>query len=93
MTSTDTTTPDKAVLREEILAELRRLAREEAGLTQEPRLTDRLVEDLGLDSVQLAVIATGLERRYGIDLIAGACHVQTVADVVALVDARLEALP
>jgi len=57
----------------------------------EPALTNDLIADLGLDSLQVLELATELEDRFDITIPAAAAPAtRTVADVVAQVTALVE---
>lgn len=74
---------------DEVLQEIRRVAREELGLSREVRAEDDLVTDLQLDSVGLLTLVVGLEDRFRIALAEeDAAGVRTVRDLAALVAAR-----
>src|SRR5260370_8581506 len=49
---------------DEVLAEIRRVLREELALGREAQPTDDLVADLQLDSVGLLTLVVGLEDRF-----------------------------
>ncbi len=53
---------------DEILAQVRELARERLGLSVEVRAESRLIEDLGLDSLRLQALAVEVENHYRICL-------------------------
>lgn len=73
-----------------ILAELRRIARDELELDREIQLGDALVGDLQLDSMGLIVVAVGLENRFRVKLSEeDSADVTTVADLAALVIRRV----
>ena len=77
---------------DEILAEIRRVLRDELGLAREPRPEDDLVSDLQLDSVGLLTLIVGLEDRFRIALAEeDAAAVRTVGDLAALVAERRKA--
>lgn len=74
---------------DEALAEIRRVLREELGLSREVRIEDDLVADLQLDSVALLTLVVGLEDRFRIALEEqDAASVRTVRDLAALVESR-----
>lgn len=74
---------------DEVLVEIRRVLREELGLSREARPQDDLVADLQLDSVGLLTLVVGLEDRFRIALSEeDAAGVRTVSDLVALVSRR-----
>ena len=77
---------------DEILAEIRRVLRDELGLARDPRPEDDLVTDLQLDSVGLLTLIVGLENRFRIVLAEeDAASVRTVGDLAALVAERRKA--
>lgn len=77
---------------DEILAEIRRVLRDELGLARDPRPEDDLVTDLQLDSVGLVTLIVGLEDRFRIALAEeDAASVRTVGDLAALVAERRKA--
>lgn len=74
---------------DEVLDEIRRVLREELGLSREARPEDDLVADLQLDSVGLLTLVVGLEDRFRIALSEeDAAGVRTVSDLLALVSRR-----
>lgn len=74
---------------DEVVAEIRRVLRDELGLAKEARLEDDLVADLQLDSVGLLTLVVGLEDRFRIALAEeDAAGVRTVQDLAALVEQR-----
>jgi acyl carrier protein len=73
----------------EVLAEVRRVLREELELQRVAQPGDDLVADLQLDSVGLLTLVVSLENRFRIVLSEeDAAAVRTVADLVALVESR-----
>ncbi len=77
---------------DEVLAEIRRVLRDELGLARDPRPEDDLVTDLQLDSVGLVTLIVGLEDRFRIALAEeDAASVRTVGDLAALVAERRKA--
>lgn len=73
-----------------VLAEIRRIARTELEFAGDISPATRLDEDLSLDSLQLIVVAVGLENAFRVKLReedVGA--IATVADLVALVALRV----
>ncbi|SFQ03147.1 acyl carrier protein [Amycolatopsis arida] len=84
MTSTDRTdqsAPDVLPVLEEIYAKVKRIHRE-------LRPADRIVADLEVDSLATLEILLALEERFGVSLVDNprAARVETVADLVALLD-------
>jgi acyl carrier protein len=76
-------------MRESVLEEIRRVAREELGLSRVPEPAHDLVHDLQLDSVSLLTLAVALEDRFRVKLHdEDAARVRTVADLTALVESR-----
>ncbi len=74
---------------EEVLAEIRRVIRDELGVAREVRLEDDLIADLQLDSVGLLTLVVGLEDRFRIALAEeDAAGVRTVQELAALVQSR-----
>jgi len=74
---------------DEVLSEIRRVVRDELGVTREVRAEDDLVRDLQLDSVGLLTLVVGLEDRFRIALAEeDAAGVRTVRDLAALVTSR-----
>lgn len=71
---------------DEVVAEIRRVLREEVGIGREARPDDDLVADLQLDSVGLLTLVVGLEDRFRVALEEeDAAAVRTVHDLAALV--------
>ena len=73
-----------------VLEEIRRIARVELEFSGEVSLSQRLHEDLKLDSMAMIVVAVGLENAFRVKLQeedAGA--IATVGDLVALVVRRV----
>ena len=74
---------------DEVLAEIRRVARDELGLSRAVRDGDDLVADLQLDSVALLTLVVGLEDKFRIALKEeDAAAVRTVRELAALVEER-----
>jgi acyl carrier protein len=74
---------------DEVLGEIRRVLREELGLSREARPEDDLIADLQLDSVGLLTLVVGLEDRFRVVLAEeDAAAVRTVRDLAALVAQR-----
>ncbi|MGQ0503752.1 MAG: acyl carrier protein [Myxococcaceae bacterium] len=72
-----------------VLQEIRRIARRELQLPHEAQPSDRLVDDLQLDSLGMIVLAVGLEDRFRITLTTeDAVTVTTVEDLALLVARR-----
>ena len=74
---------------DEVLAEIRRVLREELSLEREVRPGDDLVSDLQLDSLGLVTLVVGLEDRFRVVLSEeDASRVRTVSDLAGLVQER-----
>jgi acyl carrier protein len=74
---------------DEVLAEIRRIAREELAVEREVLPENDLVTDLMIDSVGLLTLVVGLENRFRIALAEeDAAGVRTVGDLAALVLSR-----
>jgi acyl carrier protein len=72
-----------------VLLEIRRVVERELELKREVQPTDRLVEDLGLDSMTLTTLAVALEDRFQIILSDDeATRIRTVAELTSCVVAR-----
>jgi acyl carrier protein len=72
-----------------VLLEIRRVVASELALPREIQPTDRLVDDLGLDSMTLTTLAVALEDRFQIILTdEEAARVQTVGELARCVAAR-----
>jgi acyl carrier protein len=77
--------------REDVVAVIDRVLRDEVGLQRAVRPEDNLLTDLQLDSVGLLTLVVGLEDHYRIALAEqDAAAVQTVGDLASLVAARVE---
>jgi acyl carrier protein len=75
---------------DEVLAEIRRVLREELALGREAQPGDDLIADLQLDSVGLLTLVVGLEDRFRVTLREEhAASVRTVGDLAALVERRV----
>ena len=73
----------------DVLAEIRRVTRDELGLDRVPEAGDDLVTDLLLDSMMLLTLAVALEDRFRVKLHdEDAARVRTVGELCALVEAR-----
>lgn len=74
---------------DEVLLEIRRVARDELGLTTVPEPRHDLLVDLQLDSVSLLTLAVALEDRFRVRLHdEDAARVRTVGELVQLVEGR-----
>jgi acyl carrier protein len=72
-----------------VLLEIRRVVGNELELPVEVRPTDRLIDDLGLDSMTLTTLAVALEDRFQIILSDGeATQIKTVGELARCVVAR-----
>jgi acyl carrier protein len=75
-----------------VMDEIRRVVERELSLPREVQPTDRLVDDLGLDSLTLTTLAVELEDRFQIILSDDeAARVETVGELTRLVASRVEA--
>ncbi|HEX9801312.1 MAG TPA: acyl carrier protein [Thermoanaerobaculia bacterium] len=76
--------------RAEILAGVAQVAREHVGFDGALGEEQRLLEDLGLDSLRLVVLAAEVENRFRVALTPeDDAAVRTVGDLVTLVEAKL----
>lgn len=74
---------------DEILGQVRRLARERLALTVDVRPESRLIEDLGLDSLRLQALAIEVENHFRICLEPEDEEaIQTVADLVSAIERK-----
>lgn len=74
---------------DEVLEEIRRVVRDELGVSRPVRAEDDLITDLQLDSVGLLTLVVGLEDRFRIALAEeDAAGVRTVRELAALVVSR-----
>lgn len=74
----------------EILAVVRDIARREIGRDGEVRDDMRLVQDLGLDSVELLALAVGVENHFRIRIDGeDEAGIATVGDLVRVVASKL----
>ncbi len=75
---------------QEVLAEIRRIAKHELQLDRSVQGSDELIQDLQLDSLGLTIPAVGLEDRFRIRLTEeDSARVSTVADLASLVASRV----
>ena len=75
----------------EILQEIRRVVEGELDWPHEIRPTDRLVEDLGLDSLTLTSLAVALEDRFQVILSdEAAIRIETVGELAQCVAMRAQ---
>jgi acyl carrier protein len=78
----------------DVLGEVRHLARERLKLTEELKNDSRLIEDLGLDSLQLQGLAVEVENHFRICLEPEDEEaIETVGDLVTIVQAKLAEEP
>jgi acyl carrier protein len=71
---------------EQVLLEIRDVVERELALPREVKASDRLVEDLGLDSMTLTTLAVALEDRFQVILSdAEAARIQTVGELARYV--------
>jgi acyl carrier protein len=76
--------------RAEILAGVAAVAHEHLGLEREIGPEERLVEELGLDSIRLLTLAAEVENRFEIALDPeDEAGIATVGDLVATIEAKL----
>jgi acyl carrier protein len=72
-----------------VLQEIRRVVARELQLPREVLPSDRLVDDLGLDSLTLTTLAVELEDRFEIILTDDeATRIETVGELLRVVTAR-----
>jgi acyl carrier protein len=72
-----------------VMLEIRRVVERELSLPREVHASDRLVEDLGLDSLTLTTLAVELEDRFQILLSDDeATRIQTVGELTRMVCER-----
>jgi len=77
--------------RAEILAGVGEVAREAVGHQGELAESQRLVEDLGLDSIRLLVLAAEVENRFRVALEPeDDAAIRTVGDLVTVVAGKLD---
>lgn len=78
--------------REEILAGIGAVAREHLGIERALGLDERLVEELGLDSIRLLTLAAEVENRFEIALDPeDEAGIRTVGDLLDAVERKLAA--
>ena len=76
-----------------VMLEIRRVVERELALPREIQPTDKLVDDLGLDSLTLTTLAVELEDRFQIILSdEEATRIQTVAELARCVTMRVKAI-
>lgn len=76
--------------REEIFAAIGDVARRHVGFAGELDAGQRLVEDLGLDSLRLQVLAAEVENRFRIAFAPEEeAAIRTIGELVAAVEAKL----
>ena len=66
---------------EDVLAEIRRIATQELGMDRPILPSDELVRDLGLDSIELTILAVELENHFRLKLQEEDAYVLTVEDL------------
>lgn len=77
--------------RAEILEGVTEVARQAVGHDGELREAQRLVEDLGLDSIRLLVLAAEVENRFRVALDPeDDAAIRTVGDLVTVVSRKLD---
>jgi acyl carrier protein len=75
---------------DDILSQIRQLARDRLALTVDVLPESRLIEDLGLDSLRLQALAIEVENHYRIILEPEDEEaILTVSDLVATIDRKL----
>jgi len=76
----------------DILGEVRVLARDRLALTEELKVSSRLIDDLGLDSLQLQGLAVEVENHFRICLEPeDEDAIESVGDLVGIVQTKLAA--
>jgi acyl carrier protein len=84
----------EAVSEAVVMIEIRRVVESELELPREVKPTDRLVEDLGLDSMTLTTLAVALEDRFQVILTDDeATRIRTVAELARCVVSRAQVAP
>ena len=80
---------------QDIAERLREIMAERLGLPAEQLVPEaRLVEDLGLDSLDAVELAISVERKFDIEVPEEELtKLKTVADMVALVESRVQQTP
>ena len=80
------------VSKNDILMEMSHFAKTNAMIERDLLLSDRLREDLALDSLNFLLIVTELEDRYGVDLndTLGEAQLETVDQLIGCVVSRLD---
>jgi acyl carrier protein len=74
---------------QEVIEEIRRIAKQELQLDRSVEAGDELIGDLQLDSLGLTILAVGLEDRFRIKLTEeDSARVSTVSDLANLVARR-----
>jgi acyl carrier protein len=83
------------VATQDVASGLREIMAARLGLPVEQLVPEaRLVEDLGLDSLDAVELAISVERKFDIDVPEDElARLKTVADMVALVESRLPKAP
>lgn len=74
----------------QVLEELRRIAKKDLEFAGAIEPSQRLKEDLNLDSMAMIIVAVGLENRFRVKLAEeDAGELSTVGDLIALVTRRV----
>jgi acyl carrier protein len=83
------------VAAQDVVAELKEIMAARLGLPAEQLVPEaRLVEDLGLDSLDAVELAISVERKFDIEVPEEELtKLKTVADMVALVESRIRQAP
>jgi acyl carrier protein len=83
------------VATEDVAKELREIMAARLGLPPEQLVPEaRLVDDLGLDSLDAVELAISVERKFDIEVPEEELtKLKTVADMVALVESRIKQAP
>jgi len=77
-----------------VMLEIRRVVEGELELPRQVQPSDRLVEDLGLDSMTLTTLAVALEDRFQVVLTDDeATRIRTVAELARCVASRTTVTP
>lgn len=76
-------------LRAQLRCTLEEVLTEELGIRTELRPDTTLQGELGLDSMEVMVVAVELERRFGVDLRAHGAEIRTVGELLGLMECLL----
>ena len=80
--------------REEIVAAIAEVARRHVGFAGELHPAQRLIEDLGLDSLRLQVLAAEVENRFRVAFAPEEeAAIRTIGELAAAVEVKLEKSP